>query len=316
MPDLPIEIVRFYRFDYTTGLLRRWREGNVFFAGDAAHWHSPWGGFGMNSGVQDANNLAWKVALAVRGVASDALLDTYEVERRSKALVTVKSATYNSLHYQAIAEAVRVGEGDLMRQGRISPEAVTFLSQRVVPHGDNSILHTGYQFGTVYDSRAVRRTRTALPTPELRDYVETTIPGVRAPHAWLVDANGRRVSTVELWGERFTVAGHQLPAYWQAACKEAAGALGLEIDLLNVGAPGGYRASDAKFASLYAATEGMATLVRPDGFIAARFASAGIAQAQEELVSTMRSILGFEDENAVAATEDRSLQPDWATPGP
>jgi len=303
MPHLPIEIVRFYRFDYTTGLLRRWREGNVFFAGDAAHWHSPWGGFGMNSGVQDANNLAWKIALALRGVAADALLDTYEVERKSKALITVKSATYNSLHYQAIAEALRVGEGDLMRQGRVSPEALVFLKQRVVPHGDNSVLHTGYQFGTVYDSRAVRATGEALPTPELRDYVETTIPGVRAPHAWLVDTHGRRKSTIEVWGHRFTLTGFQLPAYWHAACKEAAALLGLEIDLLNVGIPGGYHAADAKFAKLYAEKEGTATLVRPDGFIGAGFLCRSVENARDELIQVMRSILGFDAERVEANAE-------------
>jgi putative polyketide hydroxylase len=296
MRELPVEIVRFYRFDYTTGLLRRWREGNVFFVGDAAHWHSPWGGFGMNSGVQDANNLAWKVALAVRGVAADALLDTFEVERRSKALLTVKSATYNSLHYQAIAEAVRIGEGEAMRHGRISPEAVTFLNQRVGPHGDNSVLHTGYQFGTVYDSRAVRRVAQALPTPELRDYVETTLPGARAPHAWLLGVNGARVSNVALWGERFTITGYRLPAFWQEACAHASRALGIPIDLLNVGAPGGYQAADTKFAELYASTQGMATLVRPDGFIAARLAAAAAPQAaSEELIAVLRAILCLEE---------------------
>ncbi|MES1980510.1 MAG: FAD-dependent oxidoreductase [Pseudomonadota bacterium] len=85
MPDLPIEIFQIYRFDYSTGLLRHWREKNVLFAGDAAHWHSPWGGFGMNSGIQDANNLAWKIELVLKGLAADSLLDTYEIERKSKA---------------------------------------------------------------------------------------------------------------------------------------------------------------------------------------------------------------------------------------
>lgn len=133
MPELRVELVQTYRFDYSTGLLRNWREGNVFFAGDASHWHSPWGGFGMNSGVQDAANLAWKLEMVLKGQANDTLLDTYQVERRSKALITVKSATYNSLHYQAIAEAVRVAEGPLMVQGRISREAATFLSARSPP---------------------------------------------------------------------------------------------------------------------------------------------------------------------------------------
>lgn len=302
MPDLPVEIVRFHRFDYSTGLLRRWREGNVFFMGDAAHWHSPWGGYGMNSGIQDANNLAWKLDLVLRGAASDALLDTYEVERKSKALLTVKSATYNSLHYQAIAEAVRIGEGDSFRRGAISPEGVTFLRQRVAPHGDNSVLHTGYQLGTVYDSRAIVRSDGPLPTPQLSDYEECTIPGVRAPHAWLMDANGRRVSTIELWGERFTIVGYRLPAFWKTACEHAGRNFGMKIDLLNVGEPGAYRVHDGKFEKFYAACGGEATLVRPDGFVAAKLQCATAGDALDELIFVLRSVLGFDDENAMAET--------------
>lgn len=310
MPDLPIELVQFYRFDYTTGLLRRWREGRVFFVGDAAHWHSPWGGFGMNSGVQDANNLAWKLSLALRGVAGDRLLDTYEVERRSKALLTVKSATYNSLHYQAIAEAVRVGEGELLRQGRISPEGVSFLKQRVAPHGDNSVLHTGYQLGTVYRSSAICSTRDVPPAPELRDYQETTVPGVRAPHAWLIDAQGRRVSTVALWGERFALVGHQLPAYWSTACSQVADERGVPIDCLNVGATETetatatttHRAADGKFARLYGGSpEFQAVLVRPDGFVAARLSAGDAKQAMAALGHALDCVLGSRDPELSAA---------------
>lgn len=63
-------------------LAPRYRVGNVFLAGDAAHIHSPAGGLGMNTGIGDALNLAWKLAAVVRGDARHALLDTYEAERR------------------------------------------------------------------------------------------------------------------------------------------------------------------------------------------------------------------------------------------
>ncbi|WP_052090778.1 FAD-dependent oxidoreductase [Modestobacter caceresii] len=71
------------------GIVDRYRTGRVFVAGDAAHLHPPAGGQGMNTGIQDAWNLAWKVALAVRGQASSGLLDSYEAERRpaGKAIV-------------------------------------------------------------------------------------------------------------------------------------------------------------------------------------------------------------------------------------
>src|SRR5262249_17007451 len=61
-------------------LAERYRQGRVFLAGDAAHSMPPWGGFGANSAIQDAHNLAWKLALVLRGQAAPVLLDTYEAE--------------------------------------------------------------------------------------------------------------------------------------------------------------------------------------------------------------------------------------------
>ncbi|CCH85609.1 Monooxygenase FAD-binding protein [Modestobacter italicus] len=71
------------------GIVDRYREGRVFVAGDAAHLHPPAGGQGMNTGIQDAWNLGWKLALAVRGLAAPGLLDSYDAERRpaGKAIV-------------------------------------------------------------------------------------------------------------------------------------------------------------------------------------------------------------------------------------
>lgn len=69
-------------FRISHGIVDRYRDGRVFVAGDAAHLHPPAGGQGMNTGIQDAWNLAWKLALAVRGMAAPGLLDSYETERR------------------------------------------------------------------------------------------------------------------------------------------------------------------------------------------------------------------------------------------
>ncbi|MDI1480914.1 FAD-dependent monooxygenase [Polyangium sp. y55x31] len=71
-------------------LAPHYRVGRVFLSGDAAHIHSPAGGQGMNMGIQDAYNLAWKLALVARGVGRDALLDSYEAERRPVAAETLR----------------------------------------------------------------------------------------------------------------------------------------------------------------------------------------------------------------------------------
>jgi len=294
MADLEVEIVQILRFDYSTGLLRQWREGNVMFLGDAAHWHSPWGGFGMNSGIQDANNLAWKLTLVVQKLADESLLDTYQVERRSKALQTVKSATYNSLHYQAIAEAVRVGEGAEFATGSLSDEGVEFLRQRVIPHGDNSVLHTGYQLGTVYRSSATLPTSEKPPVSELVNYVETTLPGVRAPHAWLLNEQGERISTVDLWGRQFIVIGDsQNTKNWILSAQNIHEEYGVKIDVISVGPDGEYRAADNKFYSLYCSRTSQITLVRPDGHIAANFFDENQEDAKRSLKNAFKQILGL-----------------------
>ena len=70
----------------------RYQKGRAFLCGDAAHIHSPVGGLGMNTGLQDGYNLAWKLALVLRGVATDGLLATYELERRAVGLAVVKTS--------------------------------------------------------------------------------------------------------------------------------------------------------------------------------------------------------------------------------
>ncbi|CAM05755.1 4,5-epoxidase [Saccharopolyspora erythraea NRRL 2338] len=77
-------------------LADRYRSGRVLLAGDAAHIHSPFGGQGMNTGVGDAENLAWKLALVARGMAGEALLDTYEAERRPVAAYVLRGTTANT----------------------------------------------------------------------------------------------------------------------------------------------------------------------------------------------------------------------------
>ncbi len=81
-PDVPYELVWHTAYRFSQRLAERFRLGRAFLTGDAAHVMSPFGARGLNSGVADAENLAWKLAAVVGGSAGDALLDTYEAERR------------------------------------------------------------------------------------------------------------------------------------------------------------------------------------------------------------------------------------------
>ena len=76
--DLDLDVMRFTRWRIDALLADRYRDGRILIAGDAAHRHSPFGGLGLNTGIQDAHNLAWKLAAVLEGHAGDDLLDSYE----------------------------------------------------------------------------------------------------------------------------------------------------------------------------------------------------------------------------------------------
>jgi len=91
-PDLQIDIENVQRWTARAATADSFQRERVFLAGDAAHVMPPNGGFGGNTGVADAHNLAWKLALTTQGTAGSALLDTYEVERRPIGALRVEQA--------------------------------------------------------------------------------------------------------------------------------------------------------------------------------------------------------------------------------
>jgi hypothetical protein len=90
--NIPVKIEDVMRWQSEANTAERFRDGNIFLAGDSAHVMPPYGGFGGNTGVQDAQNLAWKLAWVLQGKASPKLLDTYESERRPVGEFTVEQA--------------------------------------------------------------------------------------------------------------------------------------------------------------------------------------------------------------------------------
>ncbi|MFD9733813.1 FAD-dependent monooxygenase [Umezawaea sp. NPDC059074] len=104
--DFEPEVVRIATWRISAQVARTWRVGRVFLVGDAAHSFPPTGGFGMNSGVQDVHNLAWKLAHVLRGRASPALLDTYEAERKAVAVSNAEWSVRNGVRMGEIRRAI------------------------------------------------------------------------------------------------------------------------------------------------------------------------------------------------------------------
>jgi putative polyketide hydroxylase len=271
--DLEVEVLEVLRWDYDQAVTDEWRLGRVLLVGDAAHRFPPHGAFGMNSGVQDANNLAWKLISVLRGAAAPGLLDTYQAERKpvaelnsSQALSNTKTLAETGWHGPYRDELATI---ELPAEGRELRERIGAAVAKQRDH-----LHSeGQQFGTIYRSDAVFPDGAEAPESTISEYRETGAPGARAPHLWLRNAAGERLSTVDLWaGEFVLLAGEGGPG-WLAAASTVSNVLGVPVTPYQIGRDLMTEEVNG-FGDTYGVSPDGAVLVRPDGHVAARFDTA------------------------------------------
>lgn len=240
--------------------------GRVFLAGDSAHEMSPTGAFGSNTGIQDAHNLAWKLAAALGGWGGPGLLETYGQERRPVAQVTGERASARSAEHSHPGYAVVPGVG---RQAGVLAVAL------------------GYR----YPVGAVAGADAAGPVvPEA--FGSTGEPGSRAPHQWLLRA-GVKLSTLDLYEQAMVLLTGPEGGAWHAGARRAADALAVPLDTYRIGSgaeddlapePG------ADFAELHGVRPEGAVLVRPDGFVAWRSEEA-VADPEAAVAAALRAVL-------------------------
>jgi 2-polyprenyl-6-methoxyphenol hydroxylase-like FAD-dependent oxidoreductase len=272
-PDLRINLVRPWTLAATVA--RRYRRGRVFLAGDAAHAFPPTGGLGLNTGVQDAHNLAWKLAAVIRGEAGDALLDTYETERRPVARINLEHSVANfdrmsdllqvvglSLKQQERLQAVQASRMfrslpaswqrnaiNLALKQALAPlqifnelsgrgERARHEFERRIPGQARHYRFTGLDLGFAYEEGAVIPDGTPRPVADdpVIDYRPTTWPGARFPH-FQVEKNGEKLPIHDLIApECFTLlAGITAATAWRRAVRMAAGPERFRIACLIVG---------------------------------------------------------------------------------
>jgi 2-polyprenyl-6-methoxyphenol hydroxylase-like FAD-dependent oxidoreductase len=267
VPDLDVRIDGVARWRSSSDVARRYHDGRVLLAGDAAHVMPPNGGFGGNTGVQDAYDLAWKLALVVDGVAPPALLSTYDAERRPVDKFTVeqaytryvtRTAPYlTATELQPFVADLEIELGYIYRSPAIQAEEseASGGSDDQPGHGDP------------------RLTRAA--------------PGSRAPHLWL-ERDGRRRSTLDLFGQHFMVLAGPDGTAW---CDAAPVAAVSGVRLAGCCAGGAELAvPDDSFTDAYDVSRTGAVLVRPDGFVAWR-ARAASRRPAETLAAALRAAL-------------------------
>ncbi|MBY8338489.1 FAD-dependent monooxygenase [Streptomyces spinosirectus] len=267
--DLDVEITGRAPWHAAQRVAERYRSGRVFLAGDSAHEMSPTGAFGSNTGIQDAHNLAWKLAAVLGRWAGEGLLDSYDAERRPVAEATSARAAVRSAEHSHPGFTPPPGAGGGPQRGIL-----------------NVALGYRYPQGAVVGADPA-----AAVVPENLDL--SGEPGSRAPHLW-VRREEERVSTLDLY-ERTPVllsdAGD--PSGWHRAAVRLAQRIPVPLTSYRVGTGTGadlVTDGDADWAQAHGVTRGGAVLVRPDGFVAWR--SAGpVADAETVLHEVLAKAL-------------------------
>jgi 2-polyprenyl-6-methoxyphenol hydroxylase-like FAD-dependent oxidoreductase len=250
-PNIPYELVSILPWTCRSVVADTWRRGNVFLAGDAVHQHSPSGGFGMNTGLGDAVDIAWKLAAAVAGWGGPALLESYEIERKPVARRIVREATENQgpLADNPTLALIRdpSPEGDRARH---------IIGDEILRERTKVFISDGLVLGYRYESSPVIvPDGTPAPTESVSQYTPTSRPGSRAPHAWLEE--GR--STLDLFGSDFVLLAFGGAAAEASSITSAAHSRDVPLKTVAI--------DDPAIAKLY---ERRLVLVRPDGQVAWR----------------------------------------------
>jgi 2-polyprenyl-6-methoxyphenol hydroxylase-like FAD-dependent oxidoreductase len=249
--DVTVTVEDVMPWQSTADVAERFQEGRVFLAGDAAHVMPPYGGFGGNTGIADAHNLAWKLALVVQGKAGPDLLSSYEPERLPVAAFTVEQA-----------------------YTRYVTRSAQYLSNSGMQKAENDL---NIELGYCYHSAAVIQERGDDGRRHENPRDSRGRPGTRAPHLY-VELGGEKISTLDLFGRNFVLLAGPEGQAWRDAAEESK----IAMDV--------HRIEEPAFADAYGITASGAVLVRPDGFVAWRSKSSEGASASV-IGGALRAIL-------------------------
>ncbi len=241
--DVPCTIQHVGNWALSAGMAASFRVGRIFLAGDAAHTFPPTGGLGLNTGVQDAHNLAWKLSLEIKGIAATELLDTYPAERRPVAQANLRHSVSNFEKMDRLLQPAGLRMSSLRRLARAQRSTLfqalpatwqrTFVTTAVrcglrrlkrfeapgatgqrarrkflnnLPGQKPHYCSLGLDLGFTYRSGAIVSELEKCPqaADPVMDYRPTTWPGARLPHCWL-EHDGKRVSTLDLLHPRLPV---------------------------------------------------------------------------------------------------------------
>lgn len=279
--------------------------GRVFCMGDAIHRHPPSNGLGSNTSIQDAFNLAWKLAHVLKGQAGERLLESYQAERAPVAKQIVTRANKSIEEFGPIFKALGLLDSvdpvkmqqnmdDRCNDTPAAEEQRAAIRKAIAAKVYEFDAH-GVEMNQRYRSEAVVTDGQPEPVfakdPELH-FQQTTWPGARLPHAWLFSEDGKKVSTLDLAGHgRFTVLTGPGGQGWIEAAKAVGRELGIEIAAHAIGPRRQWQDFTGDWANLSEVRDGGVVLVRPDHHVCWRRVD-GAEDPAAELRRVMTAILG------------------------
>lgn len=266
LPDIPVEVLGVTQWVMSPMVASQFRSGRIFLTGDASARLSPAGGLGMNTGLQSAHNLAWKLAAVLRG-APDRLLESYDSERRGHVMRTFEMSNDFGSEVWEILEAGFGGDFARVRD--------------LVTHSRRAGDGLGIDLGFCYEKGAFVKEDRPTAVADTDCYVPSAEPGRRAPHVW-IDRDGHRISTLDLFGEGFVLLVAGKEPEWRAAADAVTLPAGFLLKVVALDA------ANDRVASAYGIVEDGAVLVRPDGVVGWRSADGDCSGLKPVVESILR----------------------------
>ncbi|GAE28557.1 FAD-binding monooxygenase [Halalkalibacter wakoensis JCM 9140] len=285
IPELEVELHSISHWYIQAVVAERFRKGRCFLVGDAAHRIPPWGALGLNSGIQDAHNLVWKLATVLNNPGRSPLLDTYNEERRPIAQAIAHSSLSNFQNHGDVVDkalgltpATPKEEGwrainDLWNNSSVSEQkrqklekALTLLDKEFHAHG----VECGFSYPSGAISLEQVENQNVLPGDPLI-YKPTTIPGHHLPHFWL-DGPNEQISTVDLFTSgKFVLIVDEAEEEWRKAVQQLDSEFSDLLDVVSIGGDEAiYPDQTGRWSSLREVSPSGAIIVRPDKIVAWR----------------------------------------------
>jgi putative polyketide hydroxylase len=253
--NLDIKIINKSFWTMAAQVAKKYRHGRIILVGDAAHRLPPTGGLGMNTGIADAHNLAWKLAFVLNHGVSNLLLDTYYEERAPIAKRNIEWSTENAKRFVDIYKAINAGDHEALK--------IKLHEQQ------KNLNYQGLDLGFIYHSNAVKSENDQVISVLPDKYHPTTLPGSRAPHVYLM-RKGKKISTLDLFEKDFILLIGSDGESWRLVANQLAETLPFPITVYRVATDGDLIDSENTWHDVYDISTNGAVLVRPDGHIAWR----------------------------------------------